>query len=214
VSSAGTSSRSWSDSTPSRSAWGAATSGAKLLDRGAWDRPKQIVAPHTPVALHSLEKTGRTDRLAFARWLADKRSALTARVAVNRVWQAIFGSGLVETSEDFGTRAAVPEYRELLDWLAVDFMEHGWSHKHLIQTILASATYQQSSKATPELLERDPRNRTLARGPRFRMEAEVVRDSALSIAGVPNLARASELIILSVLSEAPAHSSTESGCGG
>ena len=156
----------------------------KLLERGAWDRPKQIVAPHTPSALHAPEKTDKTDRLAFARWLADKRSALTARVAVNRVWQAIFGSGLVETSEDFGTRAAVPEYRELLDWLAVDFMEHGWSHKHLIQTILASATYQQSSKATPELLERDPRNRYLARGPRFRMEAEVVRDSALSIAGL------------------------------
>jgi mono/diheme cytochrome c family protein len=156
----------------------------KLLDRGAWDRPKHVVAPHTPVALHPLEKSDKMDRLAFARWLADKRSALTARVAVNRVWQAIFGSGLVETSEDFGTRAAAPEYRELLDWLAVDFMEHGWSHKHLIQTILASATYQQSSKATPASLERDPRNRYLARGPRFRMEAEAVRDNALSIAGL------------------------------
>lgn len=156
----------------------------KLLDRGAWDRPKQNIAPHTLVALHPQEKTGKADRLAFARWLADKRSALTARVAVNRVWQAIFGGGLVETSEDFGTRAAVPEYRELLDWLAVDFMEHGWSHQHLIRTILASATYQQSSKATPELLERDPRNRYLSRGPRFRMEAEVVRDNALSIAGL------------------------------
>lgn len=156
----------------------------RLLDRGAWDRPKQTVAPHTPAALHPLEKTDRIDRLAFARWLADKRSALTARVAVNRVWQAIFGSGLVETSEDFGTRADVPEHRELLDWLAVDFMENGWSHKHLIPTILASATYQQSSKATPEVLERDPRNRYLARGPRFRMEAEVVRDNALTIAGL------------------------------
>jgi hypothetical protein len=105
-------------------------------------------------------------------------------VAVNRVWQAIFGSGLVETSEDFGTRAPVPEYREVLDWLAVDFMEHGWSQKHLIQTILTSATYQQSSRATPELLERDPKNRLLTRGPRFRMEAEVIRDTALSLAGL------------------------------
>ena len=156
----------------------------KLLDRGAWDRPKQIVAPHTPAALHAPEKTDKMDRLAFARWLADKRSALTARVAVNRVWQAIFGSGLVETSEDFGTRAAVPEYRELLDWLAVDFMEHGWSQRHLLRTILTSATYQQSSVATPAALERDPRNQLLARGPRFRVDAEVVRDMALGIAGL------------------------------
>jgi hypothetical protein len=156
----------------------------KLLDRGAWDRPKQVIEPHTPAALHPLEASGKKDRLAFARWLADERSALTARVAVNRVWQAVFGSGIVETSEDFGTRASVPEHLDLLDWLAVDFMEHGWSHKHLITTVLTSATYQQSSKATPELLERDPRNWTLARGPRFRLEAEVVRDSALSVAGL------------------------------
>jgi hypothetical protein len=92
--------------------------------------------------------------------------------------------GLVETSEDFGTRAAVPEYREVLDWLAVDFMEHGWSQKHLIRTIVTSATYQQTSDASPELLERDPRNLWLARGPRFRAEAEVVRDIALSVSGL------------------------------
>ncbi|NBV86575.1 MAG: DUF1553 domain-containing protein, partial [Verrucomicrobia bacterium] len=120
----------------------------------------------------------------FAQWLTDKRSPLTARVAVNRIWQAIFGSGLVETSEDFGTRAPIPEQRALLDYLSVDFMEHGWSQKHLIRTILTSATYQQSSKATPEQLEKDPRNRYLARGPRFRMEAEVIRDNALTIAGL------------------------------
>jgi len=156
----------------------------KLLERGVWDKPKEVIVPHTPVALHPLDTTQKTDRLAFARWVADRRSPLTARVAVNRVWQAIFGSGLVETSEDFGTRTNVPEYREVLDWLAVDFMEHGWSHKHLIETILQSATYAQSSTVTPELLERDPRNRLYARGPRFRMEAEVVRDNALSIAGL------------------------------
>src|SRR5262249_18451335 len=90
----------------------------------------------------------------------------------------------VDTSEDFGTRSAVPRHQEVLDWLAVDFMENGWSHKHLIRTILASATYQQSSHATPALLERDPDNRLLTRGPRFRMEAEVIRDSALNIAGI------------------------------
>lgn len=155
-----------------------------LLDRGGWDKPQKIVLPHTPSAFHPLDANGPRDRLAFAHWLADKRSPLTARVAVNRVWQAIFGEGLVETSEDFGTRAAIPEYRELLDWLAVDFMEHGWSQKHLIRTIVNSATYQQSSASTPELRERDPRNHLLARGPRFRAEAEVLRDIALSASGL------------------------------
>jgi hypothetical protein len=105
-------------------------------------------------------------------------------VEVNRIWQTIFGAGLVETSEDFGTRAATPEYRELLDWLAVDFMEHGWSRKHVIRTILASRVYRQTSRATPELLERDPRNRLLARSPRFRPDAEVVRDMVLSASGL------------------------------
>ncbi len=155
-----------------------------LLDRGGWDKPKQVVAAHPLLTLNPFESTGKPDRLAFAKWLTDKRAPLTARVAVNRIWQALFGSGLCETSEDFGTRAATPEHRELLDYLAVDFMDHGWSQKHVIQTILSSATYQQSSKSTPEALERDPRNRYLARGPRFRMEAEVIRDNALSIAGL------------------------------
>ena len=103
---------------------------------------------------------------------------------MNRVWQAIFGVGLVETSEDFGTRAPVPEYRELLDWLAVDLVEHGWSQKHLIRTIVNSATYQQSSQGSPALLERDPHNAWLARGPSFRADAEVVRDIALSVSGL------------------------------
>ena len=155
-----------------------------LLDRGGWNTPKQAVAPHTPAAFHKLELSDAPNRLAFARWLADKRSPLTARVAVNRVWQAMFGAGLVETSEDFGTRAPLPEYRDLLDWLAVDFMEHGWSQKHLIQTIVTSATYQQSSTAPPALRERDPHNHWFARGPRFRAEAEVVRDIALSVSGL------------------------------
>ena len=155
-----------------------------LLDRGGWDKPQKIVLPHTPSAFHPFDANGPRNRLGFARWLADKQSPLTARVAVNRAWQAIFGEGLVETSEDFGTRAAIPEYRELLDWLAVDFMEHGWSQKHLIRTIVNSATYQQSSAITPELRERDPRNHLLARGPRFRAEAEVLRDIALSASGL------------------------------
>lgn len=155
-----------------------------LLDRGSWDQPRDPVGTLVPVALHPIPEANVPDRLRFARWLADERSPLTARVAVNRVWQAIFGEGLVETSEDFGTRAPTPEYREVLDWLAVDFMEHGWSHKHLIRTIVSSATYQQSSQVTPMLQERDPKNRLLARGPRFRAEAEVVRDIALSVSGL------------------------------
>jgi mono/diheme cytochrome c family protein len=154
------------------------------LDRGAWDRPKERIAPHVPVALHGLPKDASPDRLAFAHWLADKRSPLTARMAVNRVWQVVFGTGLVETSEDFGTRVEVPEYRELLDWLAVDFMEHGWSQKHLIRTIVTCAAYRQTSRATPQLLEQDPRNRLLARGPRFRADAEAIRDIALTVSGL------------------------------
>jgi hypothetical protein len=126
-------------------------------------------------------------------WLVDRNSPTTARVFVNRVWQAIFGTGLVETAEDFGVRASPPSHPELLDWLAVEFMEptfqtttqtQPWSVKHLIRTIVTSATYKQNSKVTPKLLEIDPRNRLLSRGPRFRAEAEVVRDIALSSSGL------------------------------
>jgi hypothetical protein len=155
-----------------------------LLDRGSWDKPKQVIAAHPLLTLNPFEATTNPDRLAFAKWLTDRRSPLTARVAVNRIWQSIFGSGLCETSEDFGTRAPTPEQRELLDYLAVDFMDHGWSQKHVIETILNSDTYQQSSKSTPEAQERDPSNRYLARGPRFRLEAEVIRDNALAVAGL------------------------------
>ncbi|QDU92898.1 PSD1 and planctomycete cytochrome C domain-containing protein [Lignipirellula cremea] len=155
----------------------------QLLDRGAWDQPKHEVSPHTPAILPPLEAESPT-RLDFARWLVDKQNPLAARVQVNRVWQAMFGSGLVETSEDFGVRAPRPEHLAVLDWLAVDFMEHGWSQKHLIRRIATSETYQQTSRVTPELLERDPNNRLLARGARFRVEAEVVRDLALSMAGI------------------------------
>ncbi len=154
------------------------------LDRGNWDQPQEPIAPHTPAAFHPLSDTQPKNRLAFAQWLVDRRSPLAARVAVNRVWQAIFGEGLVETAEDFGTRASQPEYRELLDWLAVDFMEQNWSHKQLLRRIVSSATYQQSSVASPEAMQVDPRNRWLSRGPRFRADAEVVRDMAMSISGL------------------------------
>ncbi|MBL9188643.1 MAG: PSD1 domain-containing protein [Opitutaceae bacterium] len=156
----------------------------RLLDRGAWDRPTHTVPPHVPAALHPLPTEAPPDRLAFARWIADRRSPLTARVAVNRVWQSLFGTGLVETPEDFGIRTAVPLHLDVLDWLAVDFMDHGWSQKRLLREIVASRTYQQSSRATPAQLELDPRNQFLARGPRFRAEAEVVRDLALAVSGL------------------------------
>ena len=155
----------------------------RLLDRGAWDQPKHEVKPHTPAVLHPL-KAENPDRLDFAKWLVDPANPLVARVQVNRVWQAIFGNGLVETSEDFGTRAPRPEHLETLDWLAADFVERGWSLKHLVREILSSETYQQDSRVTPELQEKDPANRLLARGPRFRAEAEVVRDVALTAAGL------------------------------
>jgi hypothetical protein len=155
-----------------------------LLKRGQWDQPGKAVEPHVPAALHPFPPDAPRNRLGFARWLADRSSPLTARVAVNRVWQALFGVGLVETSEDFGTRSPAPVYRELLDWLAVDFMDHGWRQKQLIRTIVLSTVYRQSSQATPDLLERDPRNTWLARGPRFRADAEVVRDLALGASGL------------------------------
>ena len=155
-----------------------------LLDRGSWDQPMMPVEPHVPSAFNPFPQDAPQNRLGFAMWLTDSRAPLTARVAVNQVWQSIFGVGLVETAEDFGTRAPVPEHPELLDWLAVDFMEHGWSRKHLIRTIVSSATYQQSSAETPAALDKDPRNHLLARGPRFRADAEVVRDIALTAAGL------------------------------
>src|SRR6185369_6579543 len=158
----------------------------RLLDRGGWDRPKQEVRPHTPAVLHPLPDGPEPPRLRFARWAADRRSPLTARVAVSRVWQAMFGAGLVETAEDFGTRAPLPEHPELLDWLAVEFMARGWSQKQLIRTIVTSDTYQQSSRATAEAQEKDPRNRLLARGPRFRADAEVVRDLVFVASGLVN----------------------------
>jgi len=155
-----------------------------LLDRGVWNQPLREIGPHVPAALHSFPADAPRNRLGFARWLVDPRSALTARVAVNRVWQTLFGTGLVETSDDFGTRSPVPEYRDLLDWLAVDFVEHGWSQKRLLKQVVMSKTYRQSSRATPEMLSRDPGNRLLARGPRFRVDAEVVRDIVLAVSGL------------------------------
>jgi hypothetical protein len=139
-----------------------------------------------PAILHPLPKDAPPTRLTFAKWMADKKSPTVARVFVNRIWQAYFGIGIVSTSEDLGTQSDAPSHPELLDWLACEFMDHGWSVKHLHRLIVNSATYRQSSKLTPALLERDPYNRLLARGPRFRVEGEIVRDIALATSGLLN----------------------------
>jgi hypothetical protein len=156
-----------------------------VLSRGDFLKPSEKAEPGTPTFLHPLPP-GPTNRLTFAKWLADRRSPTTARVIVNRIWQACFGIGLVSSSEDFGSQGEAPSHPELLDWLAVEFMDHGWSLKALHRLITTSATYRQSSQVTPTLLERDPFNRLLARGPRFRVDGEVVRDIALAASGLLN----------------------------
>jgi hypothetical protein len=154
-----------------------------LLARGDFLKPTRPVAPGTPAFLHPLAVT-HPSRLTLARWLVDDKAPTTARALVNRVWQAYFGTGLVRTSDDLGLQGEAPSHPELLDWLAVEFMERGWSLKHLHRCIVMSATYQQSSRVTPQLLTRDPDNRLLARAPRLRVEAEVIRDIALAASGL------------------------------
>ena len=162
-----------------------------VLTRGDFLKPAKQVGPGVPAFLHPLPhdaswKEGRPTRLTFAEWLADRNSPTTARSIVNRVWQAYFGTGIVGSAENFGTQAEPPSHPELLDWLAVEFMDHGWSLKALHRLIVSSATYRQSSRVEPKLLERDPYNRLLARGPRFRVDAEIVRDIELEASGLLN----------------------------
>ena len=155
-----------------------------VLLRGAYDRPGEKVAPGVPAILSPLPSGEKNNRLGFARWLIDPSNPLTARVAVNRAWQMYFGTGLVKTVEDFGSQSDGPSHPELLDWLATEFMRSGWDNKAIQRLIVTSATYRQSSKITPELLQKDPDNRLLARGPRFRLSAEAIRDQALAIGGL------------------------------
>ncbi len=158
-----------------------------VYDRGEWDKPTRVAKPQVPQVLHPIESAQNDrhlDRLQFANWLASKDSPLTARVHVNRVWQAIFGRGLVETSEDFGTRTPTPRYQDVLDTLAVEFMEDKWSQKRLVRVICTSDVYAQDSKVSQESFVVDPYNEKLARGPRFRLEAEVIRDLTLHVSGL------------------------------
>jgi hypothetical protein len=155
-----------------------------LLLRGAYDKPGEKVTPGVPVMLPTLPKGEPNNRLGFARWLVDQANPLTARVAVNRFWQMYFGAGLVRTVEDFGSQGEWPSHPELLDWLATEFVRTGWDIKAMQKLIVTSATYRQSSKATPELLQKDPENRLLARAARFRLPAEMIRDQALAVSGL------------------------------
>ena len=151
--------------------------------KGAYLTPGETVAAHTPHFLFQNAEPKVKNRLDLAKWIVDKRNPLTARVLVNRLWEQLFGRGLVETSEEFGTQGTRPSHPELLDWLAAELMDHDWSIKHIMRLIVSSATYQQTSVTRPGLLSRDPENILLARGPRFRMSAEMIRDNALKIAG-------------------------------
>ena len=171
-----------------------------VLTRGQYDAPTLRVTPQTPQALPTLlppavkqsgggdeetaQSSGNATRLDLARWLTDPKHPLTARVAVNRIWAMLFGTGIVATSADFGSQGEYPSHPELLDYLATNFVDSGWNQKELIREIVSSATYRQQSIATAEQRELDPRNRLLARGPRFRLPAEFIRDQALAVSGL------------------------------
>ncbi|MDB6149849.1 MAG: hypothetical protein JWQ44_1297 [Chthoniobacter sp.] len=155
-----------------------------ILTRGEYDQHGEKVAPGTPHVLPSLPADATSNRLALARWLVTPDHPLTARVTVNRFWAMFFGTGLVKTVEDFGLQGEKPSHPELLDWLALEFIETGWNVKRLVRTIVTSATYRQSSAVSPALLERDPENRLLARAPRHRWPSWMLRDQALAAAGL------------------------------
>jgi mono/diheme cytochrome c family protein len=153
---------------------------AYIRERGTFMSPGELVYADVPSALNPLPKDAMPNRLGLAEWLVSDENPLTARVTVNHFWETIFGHGIVETSEDFGTQGDPPSHPELLDWLATEFMRDQWSMKKMQRLIVTSATYRQDSRATPELLARDPYNKLYARGPRFRVDAEAVHDIALA----------------------------------
>ena len=157
-----------------------------LLTRGEYDQKGDQVERRVPGILPALPEGAPMNRLGFAKWLVDRSHPLTARVTVNRLWQQVFGTGIVKTAEDFGSQGEPPSHPQLLDWLAVQYQDDGWDTKQFMKRIVMSATYRQASDVTPELVEVDPTNRLLARGPRFRLDAEMLRDQALTVSGLLN----------------------------
>ena len=157
---------------------------ADMLTRGVYNARTERVRPGVPHFLPPLPPGTPSDRLGLAEWTVSPTNPLTARVTVNRMWQEIFGTGIVETTEDFGVMGARPSHPELLDWLAVDFRDSGWDVKRFYKQLVMSATYRQSARTPPQLAEKDPKNRLLARGPRFRMDSEMLRDTALAASGL------------------------------
>jgi mono/diheme cytochrome c family protein len=157
---------------------------AHILFRGDYDKRRDPVKPETPKFLPPLPSDQPNNRIGFANWLLRPEHPLTARVTVNRFWQELFGNGIVKTSGDFGVAGELPSHQELLDWLAIEFRENGWDIKKFFKMLVMSATYRQSAVITPEKLEKDGQNRLLSRGPRFRMDAEMVRDYALASSGL------------------------------
>ena len=162
---------------------------AYVLFRGEYDKRRDPVKPMTPAALSPFPENAPRNRLGLAQWLLEPNHPLTARVTVNRFWQELFGSGIVRTAGDFGIAGELPSNQDLLDWMAVEFRESGWDIKKFYKLMVTSATYRQSAQTTNEKLEKDRQNRLLSRGPRFRMDAEMIRDYALSASGllVPKL---------------------------
>lgn len=157
---------------------------AYILFRGEYDKRRDPVKPATPAALPAFPADAPKNRIGFAKWLLQPEHPLTTRVTVNRFWQELFGTGLVKTAGDFGLTGELPSHPELLDWMAVDFREAGWDVKRFFKQLLLSNAYRQSAVVTREKLERDPQNRLVSRGPRFRMDAEMIRDYALAASGL------------------------------
>ena len=155
-----------------------------ILDRGQYDAPTERVEANTPEVILAFKESYPKNRLGLSQWLFDPENPLTARIAVNRYWQLIFGKGIVETPGDFGSQGSLPSHPELLDWLTVEFIESGWDLKHLIKTMVMSATYRQSVRSNAKLQKLDPDNILLARGPQMRLPAEMIRDHALAISGL------------------------------
>ena len=159
---------------------------AHILERGEYDNKGEKVSANVPSFLPALPNGTEANRLGLAKWIVSPENPLTARVTVNRFWQQLFGTGLVKTSEDFGIMGETPSHPALLDWLAIEFIDSGWDMKHLFKLLVLSETYQQSSRIRPGDLENDPENRHVARGPRFRLDAEAIRDQALALSGLLN----------------------------